>query len=293
MKQLTKNHQRRATSILVRAIALISALVAVTAPADAEEAAPSTRHTYEVVSVPGGLSWSDANAAANAMTAPGGGCGGHLATINSAAEQAEIVALFGSSVLFEKWVGGYQAPGAADATEGWAWVTGEPWDYTNWNPFEPNDFGGTEEDALVLYFSDASWNDAPANFHYGNGGFVVEFECQQISIDIKPDSSENTINNDGNGVIPVAILTTDSFDASTIDAATASLDGAGARVKGKSGKAGVLTDVDGDGDVDLLLHIQDGDGIYEPGDVLARLTALTHSGDAVYGSDLIRIVPKN
>jgi hypothetical protein len=38
-----------------------------------------------------------------------------------------------------------------------------------------------------------------------------------VSIDIKPGSSPNRINPKSNGVIPVGILTTDAFDATTVD----------------------------------------------------------------------------
>ena len=62
----------------------------------------------------------------------------------------------------------------------------------------------------------------------------------QVEIDIKPGSDPNCFNNNGNGVIPVAILTTsgadgDAFDfgAATVDPFTLALDGAGVRVNGK------------------------------------------------------------
>ncbi len=37
------------------------------------------------------------------------------------------------------WYGGFQPPGVTPPNSGWEWVTGEPWDYTNWAPGEPND----------------------------------------------------------------------------------------------------------------------------------------------------------
>ena len=77
-----------------------------------------------------------------------------------------------------------------------------------------------------------------------------------MDIDIKPGSYPNCFNNDGHGVIPVAILTTDNFDAATIDPFSLALDGAGARVKGKSGSAGSLEDLDNDSDLDLVVQIQ-------------------------------------
>ena len=112
-----------------------------------------------------------------------------------------------------------------------------------------------------------------------------------VMIDIKPGSDPNTFNNDGHGVIPVAILSTDAFDASTVDPMSVSLDGMVSRVNGKNSKAGRLVDVDGDGDLDLMLHIEDVDGVYGEGTTTAVLTGETFAGVPIQGSDTIRIVP--
>jgi hypothetical protein len=42
------------------------------------------------------------------------------------------------------------------SAEGWQWITGESWGYTNWNTGEPNDSGGDE---YVLAVNNI-WNDA-------------------------------------------------------------------------------------------------------------------------------------
>lgn len=112
-----------------------------------------------------------------------------------------------------------------------------------------------------------------------------------VSIDIKPGSDPNCFNNDGHGVIPVAVLTTDTFDAAQVDPFSLSLDGMEARVKGKSGNAGAMEDVDNDGDDDLVVQIEDEDGVYETGDTLARLTGSTYGGEDFVGLDTICIVP--
>jgi len=121
--------------------------------------------------------------------------------------------------------------------------------------------------------------------------FVFSALPIEVLIDIKPGSDPNCFNNDGHGVIPVAILTTDSFDAATVDPFSLFLDGAGVRVKGKSGNAGSLEDVDNDGDLDLVVQIIDVDGTYQAGDTLARLTGVTFDGYDIVGEDTIRIVP--
>ena len=115
----------------------------------------------------------------------------------------------------------------------------------------------------------------------------------EVEIDIKPGSDPNSINLGSNGVIPVAILTTDDFDATTVDPGTVTLAGAGVAVRGKGNKSmSHVEDVDGDGDLDLLVQVEtqnlDPDG-FQNG--LALLTGQTYGGQPIQGSDEIRIVP--
>ena len=106
---------------------------------------------------------------------------------------------------------------------------------------------------------------------------------EELTIDIKPGSDPNPINPSSKGVIPVAILTTDAFDASTIDPPTASFEGA-SPVRWK------LKDVDHDGDLDLLLHFRTQETSIVAGQVQACLTA-TFDGNTLQGCDSIKVVP--
>ena len=114
-----------------------------------------------------------------------------------------------------------------------------------------------------------------------------------VLIDIKPGSYPNSVNLGSQGVIPVAILTTEDFDATTVDPASVALAGAGVAVRGKGNKLlSNQEDVDGDGDIDLLVQVETENldvGAFQDG--YAMLTGTTFNGMAIEGSDEIRIVP--
>jgi hypothetical protein len=110
----------------------------------------------------------------------------------------------------------------------------------------------------------------------------------EMDVDIKPGSFPNCFNSNEHGVIPVAILGSEDFDVSEIDPFTVTLDGQGVRVKGKSGNAGAIEDVNGDGFFDLVLQLVD-DGVYSIGDTIGTISAYTYSGVYFEGQDSICI----
>ncbi len=120
-------------------------------------ASGGNNHWYEAVYVPQGISWIDAR-----DTAPSVLPQGYLATIASAAENDFVLSLIDEDKYwfydipgggsFGPWLGGTDA-----AQEGvWQWVTGEPWNYTNWFPGQPDNWAGIEN--YLIYF----WNTSPA-----------------------------------------------------------------------------------------------------------------------------------
>jgi hypothetical protein len=72
-----------------------------------------------------------------------------------------------------------------------------------------------------------------------------------VTIDIKPGSFPNSINPKSKGKIPVAILTTDAFDATTVDPTTVLFGATGTEA---APVQSALEDVDGDSDTDMTLH---------------------------------------
>jgi hypothetical protein len=95
------------------------------------------------------MSWQNAEAQAVAL-------GGHLATLNDAAEEAALRQRFGTLEYF--WIGFNDI-----ATEGvWQWASGQPITYTNWCTGEPNNFN--DEDAAIINWAHGPgfgdcWND--------------------------------------------------------------------------------------------------------------------------------------
>ena len=164
--------------------------------------------------------------------------------------------------------GDFSVPGQVSFTEGAGTLTGK---YEDGN------------DINLMFMS-----DVPIYLAAPGGGE----EPQIIEIDIKPGSDLNPINPGSNGLIPVAILTTDDFNAADVDPATVTLAGAEVAVRGKAEKLMArLEDIDGDGDNDLLLQVetQSEGALWESGTV--ALTGKTYDGQNIEGTDEVIIVP--
>ena len=114
-----------------------------------------------------------------------------------------------------------------------------------------------------------------------------------VDIDIKPGSDTNPINcSDGSRVITVAVLTTESFDALSVDHATVTFEGADeAHIDKNSGEPRLHEeDVDGDGDIDLVFHFRLSDTSLTCAAAEGILTGETFGGAAVQGADALRMV---
>lgn len=105
-----------------------------------------------------------------------------------------------------------------------------------------------------------------------------------VKVDIKPGSDVNPINLKSKGVIPVAILSTSSFDASKVETSSVKFGPSGANSTQNS-----LEDVNGDGRIDLVLHFRTQATGIRGKDTNACLTGETTSGTPLDGCDSIRI----
>jgi len=107
-----------------------------------------------------------------------------------------------------------------------------------------------------------------------------------VTIDIKPGSNPNSINLRSKGVVPVAVLTTMDFDASTVDESSVKFAGA-------SPQHWAMEDVDGDGDEDKVFHFKTQELNLNENSTEATLIGVTYDGLPLEGTDTVNIVPEN
>ncbi|MCM3904970.1 MAG: S8 family serine peptidase [Pyrinomonadaceae bacterium] len=105
-----------------------------------------------------------------------------------------------------------------------------------------------------------------------------------VALDIHPDGLPNPIDPRSKGVIPVAILTTETFNASIVNPTTIRFGATGTEA---APVQSALEDVDGDGDIDMILHFKTQNTAIQCGKTSASLTGQTFDGRAIEGSDSI------
>lgn len=132
-----------------------------------------------------------------------------------------------------------------------------------------------------------------------------EPETLGVMIDVKPGDDTNRVRPSSPQPIAVAVLTTPTFDAATVDPSTVCFGDdppAGGTTSytqppgvdadcNEAHRIGHVEDVDGDGDLDMVLHFEAAQTGIDAGDTQAGLTGSTKGGTSVHGSDSINVVP--
>ena len=153
------------------------------------------------------------------------------------------------------------------------------WTNNNDNKIQRANFDGTLIEDLVTSGLDTPW------------GIALQIPTAiKVTIDLKPGNRKNTINLNSAGVTHLAILSSQTFDALTIDEETIWLSGANVRLAGRNYMC-QERDVNRDGFMDLVCGIETSKFMIEQGEYTVELTAVTEDGIQIRGTDLIKIVP--
>jgi len=130
-----------------------------------------------------------------------------------------------------------------------------------------------------------------SNFSFGVSIFLnTTITTLEISIDIKPGDFPNTIKLGSDGTVAVAILSTPTFDATTVDPLTVTLAGAQLRLKRDGTPKASFEDINGDGLLDLVVHVSTQALQLSQTDTEAVLEGQTLSGIPIRGTDSVRLV---
>lgn len=115
---------------------------------------------------------------------------------------------------------------------------------------------------------------------------ITEEQADIVEIDIKPGSDPNSINTKSKGLVPVAILGSDTFDVLDVDVTTLAFGPDGATPVHN----GHLEDVNDDGFTDLVTHYKQKETGLASSDTEACITGLLLDATPIDACDLVKIV---
>ena len=119
--------------------------------------------------------WSEAQYFAESI-------GGSLVEITSPEIQDVVMQLVGSHPPNRYWIGGTRIEGFGKAQ--FTWISGEPMEFENWAPGEPNNMGGNEN-KIEINSASGLWNDVPENYRLR---FIVQLPASIYVPIIRPVS---------------------------------------------------------------------------------------------------------
>ncbi len=135
---------------------------------------------------------------------------------------------------------------------------------------------------------------AIGGYAYCNGGYtdtVLAYSpVRVVNIDIKPGSDPNSIYLGSQGNVPVAIFSSPDFDATNIDPVTVTLAGASVMLKGKGTPMASFEDINEDGLLDIVVHVDTTALELSLGDTDAILEGVTYAGVRIRGTDTVRVI---
>ena len=145
-------------------------------------------------------------------------------------------------------------------------------------------------DIVAAGWTGAGCGASGCAFNFGLARYDGDPPDIEVNVDIKPGSDENAVTPD-KGTIPVGVLSTAVFDATSVDPSNVCFGDADVlseRDCTEEHDRGHVEDIDSDGRADLVLHFTAAESGIDLGDVSACLTGRTYAGVAIRGCDLIR-----
>ena len=120
------------------------------------------------------------------------------------------------------------------------------------------------------------------------GGSIEVFSSVRgVAMDIKSGDAQNALNLRSRGVIPVAILTTGEFDATSIDVSSLRF---GATGNEAAAVRSTFDDVDSDGDTDLLVFFRIKETDINCETLFTYISGVTTTDVSIAGTDSVAIV---